>query len=182
MRGRKPKPTVLKNLHGSEEPRNSAEPIPDGDLVDNPSDCPEHFNAEQREVWEYALRHSPPGLLKRIDGSALEAWVVAHCLHRAATREQNALAASGRSFKGLLFRQGPQMVPSPFIGIISRQGAAMLKAASELGFTPVSRPRIFAGGPATGETLRATDGRAKDAPRQSLETYLANAPRPQAIH
>lgn len=181
MRGRKPKPTVLKDLHGSEEPRNPAEPIPEGELAEDPSgDCPGHFNAEQREVWEYALRHSPPGLLKRIDRSVLAVWVVAYCLHGLATREFN--KRSGSVFGGLLSRNGPQLVPSPFLGIITRQAASMLKAASELGFTPVSRPRIFAGGPATGETLSRSNGHAKDAPRRSLEDFLANAPRTPAVH
>jgi phage terminase small subunit len=176
MRGRKPKPTVLKDLHGSEEPRNPVEPIPEGNMTDDPSTgCPGHFNDEQREAWMYALRHSPPGLLKHIDAAALEAWVVAHCLHRRATREQQN--------RGLLIRQGPQIIPSPLLGIINRQAVIMLRAASELGFTPVSRPRIFAAGPAIGESLSSrSNGRAKDAPQQSLADYLANAPRPTAIN
>jgi hypothetical protein len=46
----------------------------------------------------------------------------------------------------------------------------MLKAASELGFTPVSRPRIFGGAPAPGEGLHGydTDG--------TLEDFLASDP------
>lgn len=176
MRGRKPKPALLKDLHGSKEPRNPDEPIAVGDLsVDPAYRCPEHFTSEQGDAWEYALRHSPPGLLKYIDASVLEAWVVAHCLHRRATREM-----LGR---GLLIKQGSLLMPSPLIGIINRQAIIMMKAASELGFSPVSRPRIFAAGPAIGESLssRPTQ-RAKDAPQQSLQDYLDNAPRPAALN
>jgi P27 family predicted phage terminase small subunit len=172
--GQRPKPAILKRLHGSDQPVNPAEPIPVGDLTDNPTECPPHFNEEQRAAWEYAVRNSPPGLLKRIDGSALEAWVVAHCLHRRATREQNARPS-------MLFRQGTQVTTSPLIGIINRQAIIMLRAAGELGFTPVSRPRIQGTGPVA-DTLGTTYGREKDAPQRSLEDYLAGAPRPAAIN
>lgn len=176
MRGRKPKPTVLKRLHGSEEPINPDEPIPAGNLVDDTT-CPDHFTGDQRDAWEYAIRHSPPGMLKRIDAGVLEAWVVAHCLHRRATVAQ--------SRAGLLFKQGGSDFPvqSPYIPIINRQALIMMRAASELGFSPVSRPRIFAGGPPVraGDALsRPTNGR--DAPKQTIEAFLANAPRATSVH
>lgn len=167
--GQRPKPLLMKHLHGSTQPRNLDEPIPEGALVDNPSECPPHFTAEQREVWEYALRHSPPRLLKRIDGSVLEVWVIAHCLHRQATRD-----LVGRP---LLHEQGHQMIPSPLLSIINKQAIIMMRAAGELGFSPTARPRIFANGPAIGASLNsAAHAQPKDAPRQSLQSYLANSP------
>jgi P27 family predicted phage terminase small subunit len=176
MRGRKPKPTALKDLHGSEEPRNPLEPIPEGALTEVPaSSCPDHFNADQRDAWEFAVRHSPPGMLKRIDAPALEAWVTALCLHR------RALAQVNRT--GMLVRNGTQMIPNPYIGIVNKQALVMLKAAAELGFTPVSRPRILAGGviPASArDDNLAHHGR--DSPKQSIEAYLARDPRSSAIH
>lgn len=176
MRGRKPKPTVLKDLHGSEEPRNPFEPIPEGNLTDAPSNCPEHFNAEQRAAWEYAVEHSPPGMLKRIDAPVLEAWVTAHCLHRQATAQLNRARSP-------LIRQGEQIIPSPWLSIVNKQAQIMTKIASELGFTPVSRPRILAGGiPAGAAENLSRPGNGRDAPQESIESYLANAPRPTAIH
>jgi hypothetical protein len=72
MRGRKPVPTMLRELHGN--PRKVAlpkfEPKPNGDLTDPPN----WFNDDQRLCWTYALANSPPGLLKRIDRGALVAW------------------------------------------------------------------------------------------------------------
>jgi len=177
MRGRKPKPTVLKDLHGSDQPANPNEPVPIGNLVDNPTDYPEYFNTDQRDAWEYAVRHSPPGMLKRIDAGVLETWVVAHCLHRKATQAQNRA--------GLLFRQGTSDFPvqSPYIPIINRQALIMLRAASELGFSPVSRPRIFAGGmPASGGEGLSRPANGRDAPQESIESYLANAPRATSVH
>jgi len=171
MRGRKPKPTVLKDLHGSEEPRNPAEPIAEGDLADSPLDYPEYFTSEQRDTWEYAVRHSPPNLLKRIDAPMLELWVIAFCALRDAAREY--------AKSGVLQQDGRS---SPAIMVIKNMGATVKSVASELGFTPVSRTRInsvVAGEPLGGTT---TYGHPKDAPKQSLENYLANAPRPQTVN
>jgi P27 family predicted phage terminase small subunit len=178
MRGRKPKPTLLKDLHGSEEPRNPEEPIPVGTLVDDPADCPDYFNADLRASWEYAVRHSPPGMLKRIDAGTLEVWVVAEYMHRKAT--QALLLANDLLIKG----EHGHPVSSPYNTIVRGNALIKMKAATELGFTPVSRPRIFsAGAPASGGdalTRPATD--ARDAPQQSIEEYLASAPRATSVH
>jgi P27 family predicted phage terminase small subunit len=179
MRGRKPTPTPLKELHGSNKPTNPNEPVPEGALTDAPElDCPEHFSDEQRAVWLQAIENSPPGMLKRVDAVALECWVVAHVLHRQAVRAQ--------SRTSLLHRQGGQNslpVQSPLIGLINKQALIMAKYAAELGFTPVSRPRIMAGAvPATGRNDNLTANSGRDAPHESIEAYLANAPRPSAIH
>jgi phage terminase small subunit len=128
MRGRKPKPTVLNELHGSDQPINPDEPIPTGKLTDDPTDCPEHFTPEQRAAWEEILRHSPPGMLKRIDGYALEQFVVALCLHRQVTRMLN----------------GESPV-TPWVTLINTQAKAMAKLTSELGFTPVRGHASMAG-------------------------------------
>jgi phage terminase small subunit len=41
-------------------------------------------------------------------------------------------------------RSGEMMV-SPYLGIMNRSGLRMMKAASELGFSPASRPRLSTG-------------------------------------
>lgn len=176
MRGHQ-KPTVLKNLHGSDQPRNQLEPIPEGKLTEQPqATCPEHFNDDQRAAWDYAVTHSPPGMLKLIDAPTLESWVIAHCLHRRATMELN--KRSGINV--LLAKNGTQLVPQPLISLINKQALIMVKLASELGFTPVSRPRI-GGGPAA-EGLHKPVADARDQPTQSLEAFLAAAPRATAVH
>src|SRR5258708_15060897 len=94
MRGRKPVPSVLRELHGN--PRKVSmpkyEPKPDGEL----SEAPDWLSEGQLENWRYALINSPAGLLKRIDRGALLAWVVAEDLHRQ--------AATAQSKVGLLVR------------------------------------------------------------------------------
>jgi P27 family predicted phage terminase small subunit len=171
-RGVKPMPTVLKDLHGTArlDRFNPDEPKPEGDLDENPTDCPEHFTPEMRAIWEYALQHAPPGLLKRLDASVLEIWVVAHSIHRTATK----------MLRGLLIRtpNSDYPVQSPILPVINRQAMVMIKAAEQLGFTPTARPRIVATtGGAQGENLQRRGAASTD---ESLDSYLANAPR--AIH
>ena len=139
-------PTKLRMLHGN--PRKVAlpkfEPKPDGDLAD----APNWLNEDQRTCWAYAMTNSPPGLLKRIDRGALVAWVVAEDLHRQAAIAQGKVGLLVRIKTRATIGADDPGVPaaSPYINIINQQAKIMLKAAGELGFTPVSRPRINAGG------------------------------------
>jgi hypothetical protein len=86
MRGRKPVPTMLRELHGNPRkvPLPKFEPKPVGDL----SEGPDWFTEDLRAGLAYALTNSPPGLLKRIDRGVLIAWVVAEDLHRQAAIAQ----------------------------------------------------------------------------------------------
>ena len=172
MRG-KSKPTVLKDLHGSTEPRNQHEPKPEGALSEKPSECPVAFNDAQREIWETALRQSPPGMLKNLDASVLERWVLSTWMHRQAVAE---LQAGGNQL--IITSPSGYPVLNPLVGVINRQALIGVKLASELGFSPVSRPRINVNGPSAGEDLSAVPPkRPLDAPAQSIEAYLAADPR-----
>jgi phage terminase small subunit len=73
---------------------------------------------------------------------------------------------------------------SPYIHIINSQAKIMLKAASELGFTPVSRPRILAAPslPGTGFDSIPDKKRRGNHEPQSLEDYLASAPKRPSAH
>jgi P27 family predicted phage terminase small subunit len=173
MRGRKPVPTALRKLHGN--PRKTAmpkfEPKPEGDLAD----APDWLNEEQRAFWSYAMAHAPPGLLKRIDHSALVAWVVAADLHRQASIAQGKVGLLVRIKTRATIGADDPGVPaaSPYINIVNQQAKIILKAASELGFTPVSRPRINTG---AGSDFSANT----DEP--SLDEYLASAPKPRVVN
>lgn len=134
MAGRKPKPTALKLIQGTERPGrvNKLEPIPQGNL----DDAPEWMTKSQKDGWTFAIRSSPKGLLKQLDKSALSVWVVSEDLHRQASEK---LAQFG------LLTKAPNTglpIQSPYLPIVNKQAAIMLKAASELGFTPSSRTRI----------------------------------------
>jgi P27 family predicted phage terminase small subunit len=134
VRGAKPKPTHLKLLAGNpgKRPLNRNEPKPQGDL----HDAPDWLTDEQKAGWTYAIANAPAGLMKRLDRSALTAFVVAEDLHRQAT------VAVGKF--GLITKSPSKGEPmqNPYLPIINRQAQIMLKAAAELGFTPSSRSRV----------------------------------------
>ena len=175
MRGRKPKPTVLKKLHQSQYPINEKEPIPEAELSVGSDSVPAHFNAEMRADWAYALAKSPPHMLKAIDAGVLECWVTAHYFHRQAVK---ALLAEGK----IVVLAGPkseQLVQSPHLPIINRQALIMMRAASELGFSPTARPRIgltLGGGELNGPSNAPAHG------EESIDQYLARAPRAAPVH
>jgi len=133
MRGRKPKPTHLKLLEGNpgRRPLNHAEPVPVGDL----HSAPEWLTDSQKEGWAYAIASAPAGLLKRIDRTLLTIWVVAEDLHREASE---AITKGG----AIITTRNGEVAQNPYMAVMNRQVPVMLKAASELGFTPASRSRI----------------------------------------
>ena len=139
--GRHPTPTHLKIIRGNpgKRPLNAKEPRPVGDL----KDAPAYFDDELREVWNYAIQHSPAGLLKMIDSGVLETWCCAHVLHRKAVSQV-------RQF-GLLVKPPKSDVPvqSPWLPIVNKQAFIMLRAVDHLGFSPASRSRISMGEGAT---------------------------------
>lgn len=142
MRGRKPKPTWLKVVAGNpgRRPLNEDEPIPVGDLAD----APDWMTDTQKAGWRYAIEHAPLGLLKRLDRSVLAVWVVAEDLHRDAAEK---VARYGSVIK----MPGTGVpVASPYVGVLNKQATIMMKAASEMGFTPVARSRVKAENPGRG--------------------------------
>lgn len=139
MAGRKRKPTHLHLVEGTlnvtRHRARKAEPVPVDDLAAPPA----WMDAAQQETWRYAIKHAPLGLLKKLDSSVLATWAVACCLHQQAVEQIAKLGASG-----LLYRvpSTGTLVQSPLIGVVNRQAAIMIKAASELGFTPTSRAKV----------------------------------------
>ena len=136
MRGRKPTPTKLKVVKGTarKDRVNPREPVISGDLINPPA----HFNDEQRDIWSYAIEHAPPGLLKRLDLSILETWVTAMWIFRQAQLDVQK--------EGLMTQTINNVdVPNPKVSMMTRQSQIIMKAASEMGFTPSSRTRIVIG-------------------------------------
>lgn len=139
MKGRKPIPSHLKIVTGKPgriRP-SKLEPRPSGDLTTPPDDLTE----EQAELWRYAISNAPAGLLKRLDASVLRVWVVAHCLYTRAVAAQEKQDAESDTPLIVVTPNGA-IQQSPLIGVINRQALIMLKAASDLGFTPSSRSRV----------------------------------------
>jgi P27 family predicted phage terminase small subunit len=124
----------MKMLRGNPGKRaiNDQEPVPVGDLAEAPG----WMTESQKEGWAYAVEHAPRGLLKKLDRSVLVVWVVAEDLHR---------EASGMVKKFGIITKGPSTgtpIQSPYLPVLNKQAAIMLKAAEQLGFTPSSRSRV----------------------------------------
>lgn len=121
--GRRRKPTHLKLVEGRNYRLNKAEAVPKGEL----QDAPLVFDVDQRQVWNYVIDNAPRGLLKRLDAGLLQTWVVAHCLHDEAVK---ALQSSPRIIKS------PNGMPmqSPWLQILNKQAAIMLRVASDSDF------------------------------------------------
>jgi len=129
--GRRPKPTHLKLVEGKHYRLNKREPVPDGALCEAPA----ILNNEQREAWNYAIKHAPQGLLKRLDAGTLQCWAVAKCLHDEAVA---ALQSSPRIIKS----PSGMPVQSPWLQILNKQAGIMQRLSLDLGFSPAARARI----------------------------------------
>jgi P27 family predicted phage terminase small subunit len=89
------------------------------------------------------VEHAPRGILKAIDRGVLAVWVEAEERHRTAATMQARLD-QGAKLPLLTKTKDGTAVPSPYLGIMNRAAAIMIKAASELGFSPAARPRLAA--------------------------------------
>lgn len=134
MRGRKPKPSYLVALDGGashSRPPRDEEPEPTGNLSAPPTD----LSATQQKIWRYAIDSTPPGMLKLIDLSVFKVWVIAEDTLERARAEVSRLGLIVRTKSGVA-------VQNPYLPIQNKQAAIVMKAASELGFSPTARPRV----------------------------------------
>jgi P27 family predicted phage terminase small subunit len=163
MRGRKPVPVQLAALHGNPnhaQPTRRVEPP----AVTITAEAPEFFDDEHKKEWERVLRDAPLHLLKRADYNTLVAFVSATVLHRRAV-----IMMQDRRLLNVV--NGIPMV-NPLLGAIARYATVILRTASELGFTPVSRTRLAV---APGPTAPGFGTRPGQPDR--FEQWLAAAPK-----
>lgn len=131
--GRPAKPTDLKKLEGNLGKRKlpENEPKPAGNLSAPPS----YLGAEEKKEWKFLIKNAPFGLLKHLDTAVLEIFVIARIQHRIAVRE---LASEGQNIE----TSNGNIIQNPRVGVMNRQAEIMLKAASQMGFTPASRSKV----------------------------------------
>jgi P27 family predicted phage terminase small subunit len=141
MRGRKPTPAALLKLKGTGNvtrmKARGKEPEADGEL----SAAPEWLSEGQAAGWAYAIDNAPKNVLRRIDRGVLAIWVEAEDRHRQATVMQAKLD-QGNNLPFLV--KGKDGVPavSAYVHVITKAALIMMKAATELGFSPAARPRL----------------------------------------
>lgn len=135
MRGRKPKPTVLKLREGNpgKRPINAREPVPPEGVPDAPS----FLDAEARAEWDRTSEVlAAMGLLTQADRSALAAYCVAY------SRWVQAEAQVAKF--GTIVKSPEKGFPmkSPYLTVADQALEAMRKLMVEFGLTPSSRSRI----------------------------------------
>ena len=135
-------PTALAKLRGTKNAtqlrKARFEPQPEIDLSSEP---PPTMSDDQQASYRYAVAHAPRGLLKAIDRGALEVWCVAEARHRTASMAQQRID-HGKEWPLLQPGKDGRPTISPYVTIMERAALIMLRAASELGFSPAARPRI----------------------------------------
>jgi P27 family predicted phage terminase small subunit len=135
MRGRKPKPTIIRALEGNPGKRrlNEREPTPPSGLPD----CPSHLDDEARAEWfRTAKVLSDMGLLTRADRTALAAYCTVYSRWVQAEAQVRKFGAIVKSpEKGFPMK-------SPYLSVADQALEAMRKFMVEFGLTPSSRSRI----------------------------------------
>jgi P27 family predicted phage terminase small subunit len=138
VRGRKPKATILKLISGNpgHRPLNHFEPVPEGDLVSPP----DWFTPRQRILWDQVIRDAPEGLLRKLDSTMLETFIVAKSLHEEASQR---IAQVGTLIK----ETGTgRPIRNPYLMVLNQQAQVMCKCIAEMGFSPSSRSRVHVKG------------------------------------
>lgn len=135
MRGRKPKPTVLKILEGNpgKRPINEREPTAPAGMPD----CPAYLDDVARDEWQRTGEVlSQMGLLSLADRTALAAYCTAY------SRWVQAEAAVKKY--GSIVKSPDKGFPmkSPYLTIADQAMESMRKFMVEFGLTPSSRSRI----------------------------------------
>jgi P27 family predicted phage terminase small subunit len=108
---------------------------------------PDWLSHRQKYLWRTTIANVPVGLLSRMDAGMLTTWVIACDTHREACEKSRGL--------GLIVKSPNKGVPmqNPYLAIINRQAEIMIRAAGDLGFTPIARSRLArleeSGGPKT---------------------------------
>lgn len=134
MRGRKPKPTVLKLIEGNPGRRaiNGREPKPPRDLPT----CPSHLSATAKAEWKrLAATLNAIGLLTPADRAVLAAYC--QCYGRWVEAERKLTETPP-----LLKTPAGYVQVSPWMTVANKQLELMAKFMVELGLTPAARSRL----------------------------------------
>jgi P27 family predicted phage terminase small subunit len=135
MRGRKPKPSVLKAIQGNPGKRAIAggEPQP---LPGIPS-CPPHLHADAREEWDRITAElAKLGLLCQVDRAALAAYCGAY----------GTWISAAKLCQSVVYQSKTGLIKvNPAVRVQHDAMILMHKFLSEFGLSPASRSRIQLG-------------------------------------
>jgi P27 family predicted phage terminase small subunit len=146
MRGRRPKPTLYKELAGNpgHRPLNDREPIPPSELPD----CPDHLQGEARAEW---FRISPALKVMDLLTSADHALLEAYCVTYARWLDAEEMVKK----YGIIVKSPNKGFPmtSPYLHVANSSLEQLRKLAVEFGLSPSSRSRIRVGDERAGSDL-----------------------------
>lgn len=145
MRGRKPKPTAIKELEGNPGKRalNRKEPQPSGGIPSRPA----HLHGAAAIEWNRVVKElQEMGVLTRIDRAVLASYCVAY--GHWVDAEQH-LQEEGAVIETTFGNK----VQNPYLQISKRSMDQMVKFAAEFGMTPSSRSRVKTEPPDESEEL-----------------------------
>jgi P27 family predicted phage terminase small subunit len=143
-RGRKPKPTALKVIAGTDraDRRNPNEPK----LAPEIPQPPTFLTAEARAEWAVVCRDLyNAGVLAKTDRAALAAYCQAFGRWQQAEEALACMAARDAVTHGLMIKTtNGNAVQNPLVGAANKAMADMVRYAAEFGMTPSARSRIRA--------------------------------------
>ena len=142
--GRKPKPTNLKLIAGTDraDRRNAAEPKPAPALPAPPAFLSDEAKAEWTRT---ADRLYQLGILSKIDRAALGAYCQAYGRWEQAERALARMAERDAVTHGMMIKTtNGNAVQNPLLGTANKAMADMMRYAAEFGMTPSARARIKA--------------------------------------
>ncbi|MFI0848861.1 phage terminase small subunit P27 family [Mesorhizobium sp. IMUNJ 23232] len=134
MRGRKPRPTVLKLVMGNPDKRslNSNEPKP-ANMIPT---CPAHLSPTAKSEWKRLVRHlHEMGLMSQLDRSVLAVYCQTYGRWVEAERKL-------KETPPLLKTPAGYVQVSPWLTISHKCVELMHKYLTELGLSPASRSRV----------------------------------------
>ncbi|ABN75759.1 phage terminase small subunit P27 family [Cereibacter sphaeroides] len=150
-RGRKPTPTNLKVIAGTDraDRRNDKEPKPKAVRLAAPAFLSEPARGEWARVVEdlYAL-----GILSNVDRAALAAYCQAYGRWVQAEEALSRMAERDQVTRGLMIKtSNGNAIQNPLVGSANTAMRDMVKFAAEFGMTPSARSRVKADDGGKGE-------------------------------
>lgn len=143
-RGRKPKPSNLKVISGTDraDRRNEAEP----QVSIAMPDAPAHLCKEALVEWNRVCREMyDAGILSGLDRAGLAAYCQAYGRWVRAEESLARMAERDPVTNGLMIKtQSGNAIQNPLVGSANKAMADMMKYAAEFGMTPSARSRITA--------------------------------------
>ena len=150
-RGRKPKPSGLKVIAGTDraDRRNENEPKFAPDIPTAPG----FLSDEAQEEWaRVCVQLYSQGVLSQVDRAALAAYCQAYGRWQQAEEALAKMAERDRVTKGMMIKTtNGNAVQNPLVGTANKAMADMMRYAAEFGMTPSARSRISASLPDEGD-------------------------------